>query len=94
MGMGDQTGSGFADTLQGDTWQEVMASFADLVKIFVARFEVMASSVPPEYAEFAKEMIEHETSIEEFASLEAAGETDRSIGRVATQLIYPLSKPD
>jgi hypothetical protein len=57
-------------------------------------WRLMASSVPPEYAEFAKEMIEHETSIEEFASLEAAGETDRSIGRVATQLIYPLSKPD
>jgi hypothetical protein len=83
----------FADALEGETWHEVMSSFAELMPGFVERFEALGSSVPPEHAEFGQAIIEHETSIGEFAALEAAGETDRSIDRVEKQLIYPLPKP-
>lgn len=83
----------FADALQGDTWQDLMAGFAELMKAFVARFHEIASALPPEQAELAKAIVEHETSIAEFATLEAAGETSRSIERVAKQLIHPLPPP-
>ena len=83
----------FADSLTGESWEEVISQFAELMKGFVARFEVLGASVPSTYSEFGKAIVEHETSIGEFAALEASGETHRSIDRVAKQLAYPLARP-
>jgi hypothetical protein len=81
------------DALDGETWEEVIASFAELMKAFVARFQALAASLPAKHAELGKVILEHETSIGEFAMLEAAGETSRSIERVAKQIIHPLPPP-
>ena len=83
----------FADSLAGNSWDEVMSQFAQLMKGFVARFEVLGASVPSEYPDFAEAVVEHEASIGEFAALEAAGEPHRSIDRVARQLVNPLPRP-
>jgi hypothetical protein len=83
----------FADSLSGASWEQAMSQFAALMKGFVARFEVLSASVPSAYADFAKAIVEHETSIGEFAALEASGETGRSLDRVAKQLVNPLPRP-
>lgn len=86
--------AGLLDTLEGDSWQEVMGGFARLMPMFVRRFEQISEALPAEYAELGRIAMEHETSIAEFADLEVAGETNRSIDRVAKQLIHPLRRPD
>jgi len=84
----------FADSLTGETWEEVISQFAELMKGFVARFEVLGASVPSAHSDLGKAIVEHETSIGEFAALEASGETHRSIDRVAKQLAHPLPRPN
>jgi len=86
--------AGMLDTLQADTWVEFVKSFAGLMPMFVRRFEQACAALPEEHAELGRIAMEHETSIAEFADLESAGETGRSIDRVVKQLIYPLRRPD
>ena len=88
-----QKGQEFADSLEGETWEEVMASFAAMMPTFVARYEELGAAVPSDYKEFGIFLVAHEKSIGDFVKLEAAGETSNSIKDVVEQLIYPLPSP-
>ena len=88
-----QKGQGFADSLEGETWEEVMANFAAMMPTFVARYEDLGAAVPSDYKEFGVLLAAHEKSIGDFVKLEAVGETNNSIKDVVEQLIYPLPSP-
>ena len=88
-----QKGQGFADSLEGETWEEVMASFAGLMTTFVTRYKEMGAAVPSDYKEFGVHLAAHEKSIGDFVKLEAAGETINSIDDVVKQLNHPLPSP-
>ena len=88
-----QKGQDFADSLEGETWKEVMTSFAAMMPTFVARYEDMGAAVPPDYREFGVFLAAHVKSIGTFANLEVAGETSNSIKDVVEQLVYPLPSP-
>lgn len=82
-----------ARQFDGQTWQEFIQRFAEMMPTFVERFRELGAAIPADYAELAQAIVEHEESIEEFARLEAAGADKRSIDRVVKQLIYPLPRP-
>ncbi len=88
-----QKGQDFADSLDGETWEEVMASFAAMMPALVARYEDFGAAVPSDYKEFGAILAAHEKSVGDFVKLEAAGETSNSIKDVVEQLIYPLPSP-
>jgi hypothetical protein len=88
-----QKGQDFAGSLEGETWEEVMASFADLMRTLVARYREMGAAAPSDYKEFGVVLAAHEKSIGDFAKLEAEGETDNSINDVVQQLIHTLPSP-
>ncbi len=88
-----QKGAVFADSLEGETWEEIMTSFAGLMTTFVARYKEMGASVPSNYKKFGIDLAAHEESIGDFVKLEVAGETNCSIDEVVKQLINPLPSP-
>ena len=88
-----QRGRDLAESMDGETWEEVMASFAELIKPFVARYHEMGASVPDRHRELGDALGVHEKSIGDFAIMEAAGEVDKSIADVVAQLIYPMPEP-
>ena len=88
-----QKGRDFVESLDGETWEEVMASFAEVMKPIVARYHEMGASVPEKYRALGDAIGVHEQSIGDFAMKEAAGEVDTSIADVVAQLIYPMPEP-
>ena len=79
-----------ASQFDGQSWDQFIQGFAQMMPTFVDRFRMLGAAMPPDQADLAAAIVEHEESIEEFARLEAAGSTDRSIDRVVRQLIHPL----
>ena len=88
-----QKGRDLVESLDGETWKEVMASFAEVMKPIVARYHEIGASIPEEYRELGVALGVHEQSIGDFSMMEAAGEVDKSIADVVAQLMYPMPEP-
>jgi hypothetical protein len=82
-----------ATQYDGQTWDQFVKDFAQLMPTFVDRFRLLASAMPEDQADLAAAIVEHEESIEEFARLEAAHPDAHTIDRVARQLVNPLPAP-
>jgi hypothetical protein len=82
-----------ATQFDGQSWDEFIQGFAQMMPAFVERFRILGAAMPADQADLAAAIVEHVESIEEFAKLEQAGSTERSIDRVAKQLIHPLPRP-
>jgi hypothetical protein len=89
-----QVGLNLADTLNGESWQEVRTQFVGMMDGFIAGFKEMQSVVLPVYQDLGEFMITHEQSIHDFATLEAAGNTETSIDNVVEILVNPLPSPN
>jgi hypothetical protein len=83
-----------AETLKGESWQDVRAQFIGMMDGFVAGFKEMQPAVLPTYPDLGEFMIAHEQSIHDFATAEAAGNTGTSIDNVVKILITPLRAVD
>jgi hypothetical protein len=89
-----QQGRDLAGSLIGESWQEVMPQFVELMNGFIKLFEEMAGVVGPIHPELGEFMMAHEQSIHDFATREAAGDTDTSIDSVIEILNFPLERFD
>ncbi len=87
-----QEGRDLADTLKGESWQEVVTDFAGMVAGFVAGFKEMQPAVLPIYKDLGNFMMDHEQSIHDFALQEVAGNAETSIDGVINMLVNPLSR--
>jgi hypothetical protein len=72
------------------TWPEFAAANIPVVQGFLSRFEEILELGPPEDRRMLQSMVDHETSILKWVTMESDGITDGSIDDVIAQLQYPL----
>jgi hypothetical protein len=89
-----QEGLDLYNSLEGETWREVMASLAKVMEPFVALYAEMGASVPKGFEDLGEAIRVHEKAVGDFAAMEAAGAADKSIDAVLSQLINKLPQPD
>jgi hypothetical protein len=82
-------GAAVAEKFAAMPWKEAMATFADLARPFLERFETLLAVALPEDAPLVRFMVVHEGSVIRIAQREAAGEgcMDREL---LPMLSYPL----
>jgi len=73
------------------SWQQHMKEIDEITQFFLGKFRAIEASAPvgPE-REMASAMVEHETSINNFAKRELAGDGTGSLADVEAQLRWPL----
>ncbi len=79
-------GMQMAEAMKGKSWHEVMNIIIDAVKPAVQQYKEIASIAPPQYLKLAESMVVHEQSIVDFAELELAGKSEKSINVIIQQL--------
>ena len=87
-----EAGHGFVDAIKGKDWREAMQVLSDGVMPYVERYRDIAASAPEQYREIALSMVEHEESLQQFASEEAQGSGEQALQRIISQLQYPLAR--
>ena len=72
-------------------WKEAMATFAQLARPYLARFQALLAAAAPEDAPMVRFMVTHEAAIIGIAEREAGG--DGSMDReLVPMLAYPLMR--
>jgi hypothetical protein len=82
-------GAAVAEKFASMKWQEAMATFADLARPFLERFQTLLNVALPEDAPLVRFMVVHEGSVIRIARREAGGE-DCMDHELITMLAYPL----
>jgi hypothetical protein len=85
-----EMGKEFLKSCEGMDWNSLVAHLEAVVEPFVKRYAEIADIAPPEYKDLADSMVVHEKSIQTFARLELAGDSERSLDAVIKQLKFPL----
>jgi hypothetical protein len=88
-----EAGLAMAASLAGKTWTEAMKVLHEALISFVDRYTEIAARAPVRYRSLAQSMVRHESSLLDFAALEAAGDTTNSTADIVAQLQYPLPPP-
>ena len=88
-----EAGQGFVEAIKGKDWRDAMQILSDGVIPYVERYREIAVAAPAPYREIAQSMVEHEESLQQFASEEAQGNGAQGLQRIIAQLQYPLAKP-
>lgn len=89
-----QDGHKFAENLKGLDWETAMSKLHDGVKPYAERYREIVDIAPREHKAVAASMVSHEKALLRFTELEAAGDTERSLDDVNTQLHWPLPAPN
>ena len=87
-----EAGNSFVEAIKGKNWTGAMQVLSEGVTPYVERYREIAASAPAEYRELAQSMVEHEESLHQFESEEAAGNSEQGLERIIRQLQYPLSR--
>ena len=87
-----EIGNSFVEAIKDKDWADAMQVISDGVTPYVERYREIAANAPAEYREVVLSMVEHEESLQQFTSEEAAGNGEQGLQRIIRQLQYPLSK--
>ena len=82
-------GAAVAEKFAAMAWKEAMATFADLARPFLERFQTLLSVALPEDAPLVRFMVAHEGSVIRIARREAAGDECMDL-ELLPMLSYPL----
>jgi hypothetical protein len=82
------TGAAVAEKFASMTWTDAMATFADLARPYLERFQSLLAAAAPEDAPMVRFMVAHEAMIIRIAEREAVGE-----GSMDCELLPMLSYP-
>jgi len=85
----EEYSKGFADK----SWSELMQLMAEVTGVYLEKFREIEAAAPQAERAMARTMVVHETSLNEFAKRELAGDTEHSLDAVISQLHWPIARP-
>jgi hypothetical protein len=86
--------AGFAEAASGKSWRGQMQDVADITDFYLEKFRAIEAAAPEgEEREMARVMVAHETTINNFAKRELAGDSVASEADMVAQLHWPLPPP-
>ncbi len=85
----EEYSKGFADK----SWSDLMQLTAEVTGFYLEKFREIEAAAPEAERAMARAMVVHETSLNDFAKLELAGDTEHSLDGVISQLHWPIARP-